>query len=63
MITIAKLFNNGSEMELFIKEYLRQYAPAGYSTDVKIELIQTYEDWKENEVYFKVKITREESCD
>jgi hypothetical protein len=63
MITVSKLFDNAAIMELFIKEYLQEYAPAGYSTEVKIELLQNYEDWKANKVYFKVKITRLESCD
>jgi hypothetical protein len=50
-------------MHLFIKDYLQQYAPAGYNTKVNVELLQNYEQWRLNQLFYKVTITRWESCD
>jgi hypothetical protein len=56
-------FKDAEVMDGFIKTYLKRYAPAGYSTEVKITIRQSYEDWKNNKLNYEVKITRDESCD
>jgi hypothetical protein len=63
MITLNKEFTSAEEMDKFIKTYLQDYPPAGYGTDVKIKLKQTYEEWKLSKISYAVEITRLESCD
>lgn len=63
MITITKTFEDVELMDSFIMDYLKQYAPAGYSTGVKIKFLQTYEEWKANKRRYEVTLDRFESCD
>jgi hypothetical protein len=62
-VKIVQVFESPIIMHLFIKDYLQQYAPAGYNTKVNVELLQNYEQWRLNQLFYKVTITRWESCD
>lgn len=63
MIEVNKIFNDVVEMDLFIMKYLKDYAPAGYDTQVTINLRQSYDDWTKDKRVYEVIITRLESCD
>jgi hypothetical protein len=63
MITLKQTFTQINLMDNFIKEYLQEYAPAGYYTEVEIKIVQSYEDWEQNKIAYEVTITRDESCD
>lgn len=55
-ITIKKFFDDCVEMDSFIKEYLQEFAPAGYDTKVKIKFEQSYEEWTLNKVKYIVEL-------
>jgi len=63
MITLTKTFSDPELMDTFIKSYLKEFAPAGYSTSVDIQIIQSYDDWKANKLKYEVTFERFESCD
>jgi hypothetical protein len=63
MITEERVYEDAEIMDGEIKEYLKRYAPAGYGTEVKINIIQSYEEWKQNKLKYMVTFTRYKSCD
>ena len=63
MITTTKIYTSAKAMEIAILDFFRQYAPAGYSSTVKIKVIQTYEMWKAQQINYEVTFERFESCD
>jgi len=63
MIEFEKTFVDPEAMDIFIRKYLKEYAPAGYGTNIKIEIKQSYEDWLENKLSYKLEVSRSESCD
>lgn len=62
-ITEIKEFEDAELMDAFIKTYLQEFAPAGYDTSIKIEIIQKYEDWINDKLKYRVTCNRLASCD
>jgi len=60
---ITQTFKQIALMDEFIREYLKEFAPAAYDTQVNIKIRQSYEMWQKNEMAYEVTIDRMESCD
>ena len=60
---LEKEFTDVQEMDLFIKNYMHEYHPAGYCTSLTIEFVQSYDDVIAEKGVYKIKFTRLDSCD
>ena len=63
MKILTKIFTKGEDMDKFIQEYLKEYTPAGYGTEVEIKFSQTYKEWQQNKLNYIVTIERFDTCD
>jgi hypothetical protein len=64
MITITKTFYDGEFVEDFIKNYFKEFHPAGYSTSVdKLTAEPIFENGQFKWIKYEVTLSRFESCD